>query len=170
MNLCIDVFEKIICIVVIIFQSVNVLIVLFRLTQTLVYKKQKKQLNMLTVASWFYWTIFIGSIIACCAILGSVGYRDADTMIVAAMFILGHALCTYLLFSQLFWRIEYHEETVTVYGFLKRVSVERKELQISESRNIIYLSFGKRKIAKWDSRCVDFQEEARLFRFILNRK
>ena len=66
--------------------------------------------------------------------------------------------------------IEYYEETVTVYGFLKRMSVERKELKISESRNIIYLSVGKRKIAKWDSRCVNFQQEAMLLKFILSRK
>lgn len=168
MNLCIDIIEKSICSIVAISQSVNVLMVLLRLTQTLVYKKRKNELNMLTVSSWLYWTIFVGSIIACCAIFGNIGYRDANIMIVVMMFILGHGLCTYLLFSQLFWRIEYCEETVTVYGFLKRVSVERKELQISESRNIIRLSVGKKKIAEWDSRCVNFQAEAQLIKFILN--
>lgn len=170
MNLYINIIEKSICVIVVISQSVNVLMTLFRLKQTLVYKKHKNKLNMLTVSSWFYWTIFVGSIIACCAIFGSVGHRDANTMAVAVIFILGHALCTYLLFSQLFWRIEYCEETVTVYGFFKKVSVERKELQISESRNIIRLSVDKKKIAEWDSRCVNFQEEANLIKFILSRK
>ena len=165
------IFEKIIFVFVLIFQAVNTFLVLFRSIQMAVSKKKKSGTHILAMSSGLYWFIFVLSVIASIAISANIPEEmNMDDIIFLGMFIAAHILCTYLLFSRLFWKIEFSGETVTVCSFRKKVSYNRKDLQLKEKRFTICLMSGEKKIADWDCRCMNIKEETNFYRFILNGK
>lgn len=165
------IFEKIIFVFVLILQAVNTFLVLFRSIQKAVFKKKKSGTHILAMSAGLYWFIFVLSVIASIAVLGNIfEEKSTDLIIIVSMFIAGHIFCTYLLFSQLFWRIGFSGETVTVCSFLKKASYNRKDLQLKEKRFTICLMSGEKKLADWDCRCMNIKEEANFYRFILNGK
>lgn len=171
MNMFFIVFKKIIFITVFFFQIVNTLLFLFRLIQMFSYRKKKHEIHILTVSSGVSWLIFILSIISSIAVLGNLLVeRNTDVIIIVGIFIVGHIFCTYLIVSQLFFRIEFSGNTVTVYKILKQYSFNRQDVRLQERRLTVYLLSGEKKLVSWDCRLVNFEEEANLYRFILNGK
>ena len=164
-----NILGRSIYIVIFIFQIVNTLMVLFRSIQTAIDKKRKK-VHILTASSGFYWLIFFLSAVSALVVLTNFGSSDIGTRIVILLFLSGHILCTVLLCTQLCWRIEFSGNTVTVYKLLKKASFNREKLSLRERRFTVSLLSEGQKITNWDCRCVNIEEEANLYRFILNGK